>query len=187
MLPNIGVCGKLRSGKDTVAAYLCGHYGYTRFAFGDGLRDICHMLYPDKFENGAKPRALLQGFGQDARKYDELVWVRYMFDEISTAEILSDEPLKVVVSDLRQPVEYYALKARGYVIIRVNAPDEIRLERARAAGDVFDESTLNHETERFVDTFAVDYEIHNGGSLALLYAQIDRITAELGAKKVVGE
>lgn len=34
-LPNIGLIGRLRSGKDTLADYLAAKYGYTAFAFGD--------------------------------------------------------------------------------------------------------------------------------------------------------
>jgi len=66
---NIAICGALRAGKDVVGDYLCERYGYTTFAFGDGLTSVCQALYPNQFLDGKKPRALLQGFGQDARKY----------------------------------------------------------------------------------------------------------------------
>ena len=70
----IALCGGMRSGKDTVAAYPREHYAFERVAFGDAIREVCAVLFPDQMANGAKPRHLLQGVGQDMRKYDELVW-----------------------------------------------------------------------------------------------------------------
>lgn len=66
-IPNVGLLGKLRSGKDQVAAYLTSNYGYTRFAFGDELKDDFHRTYPD-IPREPKPRAGYQEYGQRMRK-----------------------------------------------------------------------------------------------------------------------
>lgn len=182
----LALTGRMRSGKDATAAYLAEHYGFARFAFGDGIREVCRDLFPDQFRNPdgseRKPRALLQGVGQAMRAFDPDVWLTYCLDEIAF-KLENDEldglESRVVITDLRQPNEYARLRAEGFVIIRVNASDETRIQRMIDAGDTFDDGTLTHETEQHVDSFAVDYEIDNNGSLAELYAQVDEIMAEV--------
>ena len=184
ILPNIALTGRIRSGKDTVAAHLVERYGYARFAFADGLRDICSRLYPDQFTDAAgndvTPRALLQGVGQALRQFDPNVWVRQCFSEIYAKKRDNDarrfpSPFRAVITDLRQPNEYDRCRAEGFVIIRVKAPSTLRIHRAATGGDTFKLADLTHETETHVDGFAVDYEITNDGTLDELYAQIDTL------------
>lgn len=167
---NIALTGKFRSGKDTVAEYLVEQYGFTKYAFGDELKFYAHELFG---ELTGKQRELYQWFGQTMRQRDPDIWVRKCFEAIGS------NPWKVVISDLRQPNEYKRCRKEGFVIIRVNAPEWLRVERAEAAGDEFDESTLHHETERYVDTFPVDYDVYNTGTFEELYRQIDRIMDNL--------
>ncbi|ANY67715.1 hypothetical protein BBD42_15510 [Paenibacillus sp. BIHB 4019] len=185
-LPNIALTGGLRAGKDAVAAYLTQKYGYTRFAFGDGIREVTRRLYPEMYANGEKPRALLQGFGQMAREFDQNVWINDMYRRIEVAQIDCDNdngnysyPFRAVISDLRQPNEYARCRAEGYAIIRVNAPDSLRIQRAVDSADTFQLSDMTHDTESHANGFAVDYEVENGGTLADLYAKIDEIMAEI--------
>ncbi|WP_339306879.1 hypothetical protein [Paenibacillus sp. FSL R5-0519] len=180
-LPNIGLIGRLRSGKDTLADYLADDdegYGYLRYAFGDGIRDICRRLYPDQFANGTKPRALLQQFGEYARTHDRDVWVNDMFRRIRDNEYSRYSP--VVVSDVRQLHEVEALRARGYVLIRVEAPEALRIDRAIKSGDRFNLRDLTHGTETALDGYSADFTVTNDGDLAHLYRQIDEIIAFLG-------
>lgn len=194
-LPDVAITGKFRSGKNAVADYLTEKYGYTQFAFGDELKRYAHELF--NVDASAKPRDLYQWFGQTMRSRDPDIWVRKCFDYIEHRRGVMgayfDAPwnahartqFRAVITDLRQPNEYERCLAEGFVIIRVSAPDEIRLARARAAGDNFDESTLNHETERHVDLFYVDYEIDNSGTIAELHAQIDAIMAKISGGEAV--
>lgn len=184
---NIALTGKFRSGKDAVAHHLALEHGYTQFAFGDELKRYYHELFGDAEE---KPREGYQWFGQNMRERDPNIWVRKCFDDIverqrSIAAKYANggrwgatPPFRVVISDLRQPNEFDRCRAEGYTIIRVNCPDELRIERARAAGDAFKPEDLTHDTEQHVDTFAVDYEVQNDGTLDELYAQIDAIIAQ---------
>lgn len=190
---NIALTGKFRAGKDVVAAYLVEHYGYTRFAFGDELKRYAHELFDVDPAN--KPRELYQTFGQWCRGRDPEIWVRKCFDKITfrredhdaaqqgfirfSSGRVSPGPFRAVISDLRQPNEFDRCRAEGYVIIRVNCPDEIRLERARAAGDLFTAESLAHETESYVDSFAADYDVVNDGTLTELYSKIDAIMAQI--------
>jgi dephospho-CoA kinase len=188
---NIALCGALRAGKDAVAAHLVANYGYTRFAFGDELKRYAHELFD--LDTGAKQREPYQWFGQTMRERDPNVWVRKMFAAITKAErSLRSHPLtkrwefSAVVTDCRQPNEYAALRDRGYVIIRVNCPEETRIQRAISAGDVFDSATLLHDTESHVTGFAVDYEIDNNATLDELYAKVDAIIELLDAPLSTG-
>lgn len=174
-LINIALCGRFRSGKDAVGAYLTSKYGYTRFAFGDDLKRYYHELFGG---GDVKDREGYQWFGQTMRERDPDIWVRKCFDAITyvnEVDDLFDVPLRTVITDLRQPNEYERCRSEGYVIIRVSAPDAIRLVRAKAAGDAFDEKTLTHDTESHVDGFDVDYDVVNDGTLEALYARVDEI------------
>jgi dephospho-CoA kinase len=48
----IALCGKMRGGKDTIAEYAFLKYGFSRFAFGDGIREVCRLLFPEQMKNG---------------------------------------------------------------------------------------------------------------------------------------
>lgn len=179
MTIKLALTGKARSGKDAIAEYLVANYRFKRFAFGDGIREVCRQLYPEQFEGRAKPRALLQGVGQSLRAFDEDVWVKRTLYEISW----SWPHGSVVISDLRQPNEYDALIRKGFVIIRVTAPEDLRIQRMLAVGDAFNSDDLTHDTESYVDSFEVDYEIINDGTLGELHTQVDEFMAELLADR----
>jgi dephospho-CoA kinase len=172
-VPKIALTGKIRSGKSAISEYLTKKYGFTRYAFGDELKRLVHLVFDVDDING-KPRRLYQFFGQVCRQYDSSIWLRKVLRKIK-----DDNPEDILIEDCRQTNEYQALKERGYVIIRVKCPDEIRIERAKADGDAFNTADLAHETESYIDTFAVDYEINNAGTLDELYAQVDVIMAGL--------
>lgn len=176
--PNVALTGALRSGKDSVAAYLTQKYGYTRFAFGDELKRDFHRRYPE-IPRTPKPRIGYQSHGQLMRQLvDEDIWVTRCFDEIRygrTCPVSGDDDMRVVISDLRQPNEYERCRSEGYVIIRIKAPSALRIQRAVESADTFELSALTHDTESHTDGFAVDYEVVNDGTLAELYAQVDAI------------
>lgn len=174
-LPNIGLIGRLRSGKDTVGDYLASKYGYTQFAFGDELKRDFHRRYRE-IPRDPKPRAGYQFHGQFMREhYGENVWIDACFDNIRC----SDTDAPVVISDTRQENEFTTLQSAGYVLIRVEAPDGLRIERAVNSGDTFNYADLMHGTETALDGYAADFTVVNDGSLAELYAQIDEIMGYL--------
>jgi dephospho-CoA kinase len=177
----IALTGKMRSGKDTVANHLYIRHGFDKVAFGDALKRIAHDTFPWVSEF-SKPRALYQ-FMNVMREYDKDVWIKHVEQAVKGAIDFhvntGAEKIGIVISDLRQPNEYEWARNNGYTIIRVTAPDEDRIARAKIAGDDFKEADLEHETESHIDWFAVDYEIHNDGTVDELKAQIDLILAEM--------
>lgn len=163
----------MRSGKDTIAEYAIEKYGFTRFAFGDGIREVCGVLFPEQVKNGNKPRRLLQGVGQMMRQLDNDVWVNRCFKEI---ELISKKhTIMPIITDLRQPNEYERCKNEGYIFIKVQCDEDLRIKRILEKNDNFDMKDLQHETEMHIDTYEYDFVINNDGSLEDLYKQFDEI------------
>jgi dephospho-CoA kinase len=182
----IALSGRLRSGKDTCANHLYIKYGFDRVAFGDALKRTVNEVFP--WVTGPnKPRALLQQYGQLMRQVDGDVWIKHAERAVKGAIDFNvntgAEKVGVVITDVRQQNEVDWCRANGFTLIRVTAPDEDRIARAKIAGDDFNEADLEHETESHIDSFDCDYEIVNAGSLDDLKAQIDAILAQINEVK----
>src|SRR5690606_5142088 len=139
----IGLTGKMRSGKDTLADYLVENYGFTKFAFGDALKRYVHEIFD--VNPNEKPRDIYQRFGQYCRSIDGGVWVRKCFQSIAEND-RGNRVFRPIITDIRQPNEYARCRAEGLVISRVKADDRVRLERARAACARFDAESMHRET-----------------------------------------
>jgi dephospho-CoA kinase len=192
MTVKIALTGHARSGKSLLAGYAALFYDYHPFAFGDELKRMAHAAYP-WIPREPKPRRLYQEFGQALRGLNvdnaENVWIEHVLKAVTEHEKycrFEGRQARVMVTDLRQPNEFSRLKAEGYTIIRVTAPLETRLERARQAGDAFEAKDFEHDTERHIDGFAVDYEIVNDSELTDLYAKFDAIMRDLHVEKAEG-
>jgi len=176
----LALCGKLRSGKSLVAGYLSLMHDFQPFAFGDALKNAFHRAFP-QIPRQPKPRAYYQSFGQWARTtIDENVWIDATMRKVG--EYLSQNCLRILIEDVRQQNEYDRLKREGFVFVRITAPDELRIERAKKDGDDFAEADLVHETETFVDSFEVDYEVANDGTVDELCAKVDKVIRQLTEK-----
>ncbi|NDI33628.1 adenylate kinase [Chengkuizengella sediminis] len=156
--------------------YISHRYGEARFAFAELMKRYAHELFGEPTE---KDHDLYQWFGQAMRERDPNIWIRMCFDRIDRLRphVQFDH---IIITDLRMPNEFKALKDHGYMILRVNASEDLRIKRMKEAGDMeVDDSKLkdilNHDTEKYVDTFAVDYDVYNTGSIDSLHKQIDRI------------
>ncbi|MEC0167884.1 adenylate kinase [Paenibacillus graminis] len=184
-LPNVAILGRLRSGKDTVGYYLAEKYGYTQFAFADEMKADFHRRYPEVSPN-PKPRACYQFHGELMRQISgENVWVDRCFTEINAVgavERWDAQPFRAVITDVKMPHEADALNREGYVLIRIDAPDGLRIERAVNSGDTFEYADLFHGTETALDGYPADFTVTNDAGLPELYAQIDEIMAYLALK-----
>ena len=171
----VAICGGLRSGKDTVGDMIANTIDAEQFTFSEGIWRMIEIFFPDEYANRYthKPRTLLQVLGQKLREVEPNIWVDYTLNQINE---ISDN---VVITDMRQPNEYQALKDTGFIIVRVNAHMSTRIERAASAGDIFEESNLNHETEQHYPLFEADYEIDNNGSMDELTHQVTEIVERI--------
>lgn len=180
----VGILGKKRHGKDTIADYMVKHHGYTRIAFADALKDIVRYSFGFSEEqlNGnlketvddfwkIKPRQVLQFVGTELfrDKMGELLpdvesnfWVFIVKKRIHDILALNPEA-KFVISDCRFENEVNFVKEAGGNIIRVRRP-----------AIQFDDDS-NHSSELYIDTLPFDFDIVNDGSLEQLYKNIQSI------------
>lgn len=202
-IPRILLVGKMRSGKSATARHLVLNYNFSELAFGDELKRTADRLFettevaeykrepirrggaddvpfldPNEIVGYRKPRQLYQDFGQLLRSMDEDIWIRQVERSMEAAEILRTTE-GIVISDGRQPNEIAWARRNGFVIIRINANEDTRLERARKESDAFSEEDTKHETESHIDGYKVDYEVDNNGDAGELGRQIDEIMGEL--------
>lgn len=184
----LAICGPIRAGKDAVADYLAREHAFEKFAFATRMKSLLHELFPH-IPAEPKPRRAYQEFGEGIRNLPiegaEHVWInaclRLVNSHIWWHSEVDNRGANVVITDLRLPAEYERLKDEGFTIIRVTAPDQLRMDRAVAAGDDFTVHDFVHDTEQHVNGFVVDAEIVNDGTLSELYAKIDEIVAKMEA------
>lgn len=161
--PDIAFIGRMGSGKTTAAEVLVGEYGYWRKGFAHVLRDVAHHIWGDEsFHN----RGLLQQLGVAVREIDENAWVNalmHKLDQISGP---------VVIDDCRFPNEYWALKERGFVFVRVEADELFRVSRLLAIDKLQDHAQLEHVSETSLDDVKPEYTVVNEADLDVFHERL---------------
>lgn len=171
----VGVVGPKQSGKDTFARALTREQGFARLAFADRLKYFALAVNPlvpcpppfedrvyrlDYFvnlhgwdvakETYPEVRRLLQEMGLAARLYlGERVWLDPV---MRAAAEMRENGVPVVITDVRFPNEYAAVREAGGLIVRITRP---RLEDPADA----------HESEQLWRTCEADAEYENVGSV----------------------
>lgn len=175
----LSIFAKARAGKSTAAIYLNRHHNFTVLSFGNKVKHYYHEIFG---RTEGKDRTGYQWFGQAMRQRDPDVWIKQV-DPIITRGI--ERNWNIAIDDMRQPNEYEYLKARGFVMVRIDCPEEIRLKRMQEAGDILPsdpeelDKALNHETERHIDEFEADFVIDNSGTPTQLYDQLEQIISQI--------
>lgn len=171
----VGLIGKKRSGKDTLAATLVEEFGFQRFAFADPLKDAVSRLPIPVYDTlterpryrclkdvlsehgweGAKEiravRRLLQEYGVAIREIQEDFWVRATLDR---AVQHTHETGPSVITDVRFPNEADEVRDAGGMIVRIVRPGQ--------------DSTDTHASEVALDDYEEDVLVANDGSLEAL-------------------
>lgn len=179
----VGLGYQARSGKDTVADYLCKTYGFHKTAFAESLKEGVRaifglteeQLYGDQKETldpfwEDTPRNILQKVGTECmrRGYREDIWVKCVEGKVRTSLY------NWVVSDVRFPNEADAIRSWGGHLIQVMRPEDSRPSIA----------TKFHASETSMVGYQKwQYELYNDGTLADLEKNVDRIMALLDVKK----
>lgn len=174
----IGITGKARSGKDTIAKYLWEQHEFTRIALADPLKiavrsifGLSHeQVYDDSLKEtivpywGMSPRQLFQQLGTEAVKgtFGDDTWVRRWLFSYSTLS----QTDHVVVPDVRFDIEAGTIRDLGGIIIEVR----------RGPGLVG--STGDHASERGLSTLP-DAVISNDGTMCELFRKVDAVVREL--------
>lgn len=172
----IGVSGTFASGKDTVAQYLATK-GFEHFSTADEIR-------LEMAEQGIEPnRNNMQDYSTEVRRHKGNAY----FTQKALAKVTGD----AVFADMRNPDEITALREAGsFALIIVDAPIELRFERAKARGRVGDGETLEAfrekeereirgvKSQKLGEVMAMaDYHLTNDGNLEQLHKKIDDLLA----------
>lgn len=163
----IGLVGKMRSGKDTVADIL-ETKGFVNYKFSQGIKDVKNLL--DYNKKDGKDRKMLQNLGQGLRQIvGEDVWIHYTLDHVMSGATCEN----ILISDCRQPNEAETLRNRNYWLVKVHTDEKVRIQRMSDLGDVFTLEDLCHETEVSLDTIECDFIITNDGTLQELNDSVE--------------
>lgn len=165
----VAFSGKAGAGKTTLAELTIaalkkrGHPAYP-LAFGDALKREVRELYGVE-KNDPAGRALLIGHGEARRDSDPLYWIRkvdYTLDELGWSSF-------VVLDDLRFPTELAWAKGRGFLTVRIDAPNHLRTRRLSSIGADPSIVTSASRTEVGLDKCYADFDllVKNDGSLNL--------------------
>lgn len=169
----IGLTGKARSGKDTVAAYLTKVYGYEQLAFAAALKkgiramfDLDTRFTDGEFKEdvipwiGKSPRQMMQSLGTEWGRncVKDSLWT----DLIEfNAKALNDAGVCVVVSDVRFDNEADMIRRNGGVVMHIDRPDV--------------KAVAQHASEAGIKADGKDMFITNDGTLDQLYSTVDYV------------
>lgn len=196
----LGVSGRKRSGKDTLAARLISHHGFTRVSFAEPMRkmlkaqdpivdwvedevrtDPVHLtevLGPDDDWETAKElpevRRLLQALGTEGGRaiLGENVWVDAAF------RVVDEIPGPVVITDVRFPNEARAVQSwERYYGDRWDQ-DRTSGLLVRVTRPGLPEDDL-HVSETALDDWSFPLHVPNTGTIADLHDVADAIVSNL--------
>jgi hypothetical protein len=185
-VPNlVGLIGRKQVGKDSVYGFLREHFGYSRAAFADPLKDVALFTNPwiiAEEDSGMRAwrlrdvvdhqgwemakqipevRRILQELGLGVRlKVAEDTWIRATLDNA----LAQGGP--VVVTDVRFPNEADEILRAGGILVRVSRP--------------YFESDDGHASESGLPERVVSAHLINMGSLEDLESQVLRVFNSLG-------
>lgn len=195
----IAFCGKMTSGKSTLAKALCSYYkDYHKqmihpviYSFATGVKK-CAVEY---FNMENKDRDLLVNIGMGMRKIDKNVWVNYLHNNMQKdAKLCERYKLRhiPIVDDLRFTNEYEYLKKNDFVIIKLNISDEEqknRLKKIYPKDWKIHTKYLSHESEQFNNGHDLELDtlesIEDNIKIIKHYLQVYNTTARKCAGKYI--
>ena len=146
----IAICGKMASGKTTLADWFAEHHDFLKISLAAKVKGVAK----DLFGMTHKDRRLLQQIGMKMREIKEDVWIDYLIN------LQVDEGENLIVDDVRFINEAEKLKTAGWTLIRINIDDDLQKQRLK-------------------DTYPKDWEVHWNSRTDSSEAQVDLIPAEL--------
>lgn len=144
----VGISGKKRSGKDTLASQFAKE-GFEQYALADPIKESCQSIFGFSEEqvNGERkeevdpywdrtPREVMQHFGTDAFRgtYGDDVWVKSLMQRLRL-----ELPQRAVVSDVRFPNEVEGIQNVQGDVIRIDASERLDHEDDHASETALDE------------------------------------------------
>ena len=176
----IGVCGKIGSGKDTVADYLAENHGYHKIVMSDIIRleleTLGRPVNREEMQKLTKEYKAVHGKG---------IWAEKTIETAKRRELG-----KVVVTGIRDSREVEIFRERSdFTLINVEADEDVRLSRLAKRGSAKDvvareEFSLQEEKEAEIyDMYKrfgefSDITIQNNGTIEELGEKIEKLVQE---------
>lgn len=171
LMPDIALQGAPGAGKTTAAEWLRTQRDYYRVSFAGfhkgGLRDIATRLWGPE---AAQDRDALDALNC-IRDYDDAIWTRSALRVID--ERVHNKP--IAVDDMRFPLERGELQARGFVLVRMRAGENLRIDRLKSSGKFTTLEALSSPVQVALndeELYPPDYTVYSEGSKDELYEQL---------------
>jgi adenylate kinase family enzyme len=117
----IGICGKMCSGKSTLANYLKEkNNSFYITSFASKLKEIAK----DLFDMQQKDRQLLIQIGKKMREIEPNVWVNATIRE-------ANKHRYVIIDDVRYENELLTLKKEKWILIKLKISKKLQLQRLK--------------------------------------------------------
>lgn len=177
----IGLVGEIASGKTTLTNYLKSKYGAVTFRFSDMLRDIATRMHLEHSRHNLQTISTImrQNFSED------------IMSKVLTKDVEHSDAPMIITEGIRRPSDIvYLTELPGFVLVAVHADERTRFERLSARHENADDALTSwedfqeqskQEAEQKIAEIAAtaDYTIDNNAGFDELYAEIDRIIAEV--------
>lgn len=176
----LGIAGEIGAGKGTIANYLAEHYGASKRAFSDSLKDVADRMHLEK------NRENLQKISTMFREnfHDDILSEVVFFD-------VKNDDVKIVVIDgvrRRADIEFFK-DIEGFKLVYVEAEMKNRYQRITHRGEKSDDNSKTfeqfekdhqREAEREITQLKkiADFTLDNNGSFDELYKQVDRVVVK---------
>lgn len=170
----IMICGKARSGKDTLAEFITNNTNSEktcRVQIGQYIKYYAMKYFGWDGKEETKPRDLLNHLGTDIirNKINPNFHINRLIEDI---EVLSYFYDTFIISDVRFPVEIEKVKEKY---------DNVTTIKITRDSDELNESQKNNITETALDNYNnYNYCIDNNGTLEELEEEAKRIINEVG-------
>ena len=132
----IAICGKMASGKTTLAEYIVNHCNdYGKFSLANAVKRFARYVYD--IPEGHKDRIAFQKIGDGARKeLYQNIWIDTLLNEIKIHERINDLEngnegfvKNFIIDDVRYINEVKELKADGWLVIKLEIDEDLQKER----------------------------------------------------------
>lgn len=169
----IGITGKARTGKDTLAEHMKHRLPAISVPFAFKLKQIHKEIYG---ESTRKDRHGLIGIGQKLREFDPDIWIIAWLKEVTKRV---EEGQFVIAQDVRQYNEYSFLKSMGAIIIKLTADEDKRIQKIKELDGEEALKYLKDKTETELETFDYDFELHNTYNEILFATKVNELVGEI--------
>jgi dephospho-CoA kinase len=187
-MKNVAIVGRFCSGKTTLANVLVDEYGFKKVSMADNMKNIVREVYGTLDKNEMVQvtlrdgnivrrsiREVLQTLGEAVKDADRDIWLKWFEADLMFVR----GPF--VMDDMRLLFEAEALRETGWVIVALNCPEPVRMERYfKVYGKYPTMAEMNHKTETESGLITADVILDATLSPEYLAAVVAGMASEVG-------